>query len=93
MPFAILLQIPGLTGHWYIQTADGETTEVQPNPKLLLAGMVISTAAAILANIALIRRFSEHQPREMTLFSIAMLSIHGKIFRHRKRMCLVMFEC
>ncbi|KAG8742490.1 hypothetical protein FRC10_001386 [Ceratobasidium sp. 414] len=54
IPFAILLEIPGLTEHWYIKTEGNKTIETQENPKILDAGLAISMASAVIANIALI---------------------------------------
>ena len=80
VPFSILLEIPGTTGHWYIRTEGTQTVEVRPNPALLEIGIGISMGMGVIANIALIRRFSEHQPKEMTIIAIICLTIHGVFF-------------
>jgi potassium channel subfamily K, other eukaryote len=78
IPFAILLEIPGLSGHWYVRTDENKVVDVQPNPPLIVVGMGISIAAAIIANIALIRRFLEMQPKLMTFVAVITLAVHGE---------------
>ncbi|KZS97353.1 voltage-gated potassium channel [Sistotremastrum niveocremeum HHB9708] len=79
VPFAILLEIPGLTDHWYIRTEANQTVQTQPNPPLLDAGLAISMACALIANLALIIRFLEKRPKLMTLIAIFTLSVHDLI--------------
>lgn len=77
IPFSILLEIPGLTEHWYIVTENNQTIESRKNSALLDAGMSISMACALIANIAIVFRFLERKVRTSTLIAIATLSIHG----------------
>lgn len=77
MPFAILLQIPGLTEHWYIRTMDNQTIEIRDNPAILDVGIAISMACALIANICLIVRFLEKHVSMMTLVAIGFLTIQG----------------
>ncbi|QRW10440.1 ion channel protein [Ceratobasidium sp. AG-Ba] len=79
IPFAILLEIPGLTEHWYIRTVANKTVETQENPKILDAGLAISMASAVLANIALIFRFLERRVRLATWVAICGLVVHDII--------------
>ncbi|CAE6474241.1 unnamed protein product [Rhizoctonia solani] len=92
IPFAILLEIPGLTEHWYIRTIANKTVETQENPKILDAGLAISMASAVVANAALITtmasavvanaalitRFLERRVRLSTFIAIGGLVVHGK---------------
>ncbi|KAF9067066.1 hypothetical protein BDP27DRAFT_1226488 [Rhodocollybia butyracea] len=78
IPFAILLEIPGLTSNWYIRTVNNETVEKRPNPLILDIGLGLSMACALLANMALITRFLERNIRLMTLLVVVFLTIHGK---------------
>lgn len=77
IPFSILLEIPGLTEHWYIRTEANSIVETQPNPPILDVGLGISMACALIANICLILRFLEKRVKTMTLFSIIFLTLHG----------------
>jgi potassium channel subfamily K, other eukaryote len=77
IPFSILLEIPGLTEHWYIRTQDNQVVEHRSNPVLLNVGLGLSLACAILANLCLITRFLEIRVKTMTLLCVAFLSIHG----------------
>lgn len=77
IPFSILLEIPGLTEHWYIVTENNQTIESRKNSALLDAGMSISMACALIANIAIVFRFLERKVRTSTLIAIATLTIHG----------------
>lgn len=77
IPFSILLEIPGLTEHWYIATENNQTIESRKNSALLDAGMGISMACALIANIAIVFRFLERKVRTSTLIAIATLTIHG----------------
>jgi hypothetical protein len=78
IPFAILLEIPGLTEHWYIRTDERQIVETQPNPVILDVGLGFSMGCAVIANIALIIRFLEKHVKAMTLTCICFLSIHGE---------------
>jgi potassium channel subfamily K, other eukaryote len=77
IPFSILLEIPGLTSHWYIRTQNNMTIQTQKNPPILDVGMAISLASAIAANIFLVLRFLEVRVKTMTLACIFFLSTHG----------------
>ncbi|CAE6459001.1 hypothetical protein ACGC1H_002100 [Rhizoctonia solani] len=79
IPFAILLEIPGLTEHWYIRTVANKTVETQENPKILDAGLAISMASAVVANVALITRFLERRVRLSTCIAIGGLVVHDII--------------
>ncbi|CCO32747.1 hypothetical protein BN14_06810 [Rhizoctonia solani AG-1 IB] len=79
IPFAILLEIPGLTEHWYIRTIGNKTVETQENSKILDAGLAISMASAVAANAALITRFLERRVRLATFIAIGGLIIHDII--------------
>ncbi|KAH9917328.1 uncharacterized protein B0H18DRAFT_1123673 [Fomitopsis serialis] len=79
IPFSILLEIPGLTEHWYIQTQGNETVDVRPNPVILDVGLAFSMACAVFANVCLILRFSEKWIKATTLFCILFLTIHDAI--------------
>ncbi|CCO33031.1 hypothetical protein BN14_07100 [Rhizoctonia solani AG-1 IB] len=79
IPFAILLEIPGLTEHWYIRTIGNKTVETQENSKILDAGLAISMASAVAANAALITRFLERRVRLATFLAIGGLIIHDII--------------
>lgn len=85
IPFSILLEIPGLTGHWYIRTQDYDTIETRPNSALLDAGLAISMACAVIANICIIVRFLEKRVTTMTLACILFLSIHGSYLCFKPR--------
>ena len=77
IPFSILLEIPGLTEHWYIRTEANKTIESRPNPAILDVGLAFSMACAVFANICLILRFSEKWIKATTLFCILFLTCHG----------------
>ncbi|OAX37519.1 voltage-gated potassium channel [Rhizopogon vinicolor AM-OR11-026] len=79
IPFSILLEIPGLTGHWYIRTEGNDIVETRPNSAILDAGLAISMACAVIANACLIVRFLEKRVMTMTLSCILFLSIHDII--------------
>ncbi|KAG2135336.1 hypothetical protein DEU56DRAFT_807679 [Suillus clintonianus] len=79
IPFSILLEIPGLTGHWYIRTEDYSTVQTHPNPVLLDIGLAFSMTCAILANICIVLRFLEKRVMTMTILCIVFLSIHDII--------------
>ncbi|KAG8954860.1 hypothetical protein FRC04_010343 [Tulasnella sp. 424] len=63
-PFAILLEIPGLTEHWYIRTENHQVVESRQNPK---------------TNLALIARFLEHEVIFNTCLAMVVLIIHDII--------------
>ncbi|KIK54974.1 hypothetical protein GYMLUDRAFT_48173 [Collybiopsis luxurians FD-317 M1] len=79
IPFSILLEIPGLTGNWYIRTVDNQTVEKRPNPAILDVGLGFSMACALVANIALIVRFLERNVRLMTMICVVFLTLHDLI--------------
>jgi hypothetical protein len=78
IPFLVLLSIPSLTNHWYVQT-DGASATVKsaPNPLLLDVAMGLSMACGVLANVCLILRFTERNVKKMTLLCIISLSMNG----------------
>ncbi|KAJ7150894.1 hypothetical protein C8R43DRAFT_887165 [Mycena crocata] len=78
IPFSILLEIPGLTEHWYIRTVDNKIVEKQPNPLILNIGLGVSMACALVANICLVVRFLEKKVKLMTIGCIVFLTIHGE---------------
>lgn len=78
IPFSILLEIPGLTGHWYIKTIDNKTVETQPNPLVLDVGLAFSMACAVVANACLVARFLEFRVRPMTVTCVVFLTMHGE---------------
>ena len=51
-PFSILLEIPGLTEHWYVKQVDNVPVAYQENPVILDVGLAISMACALIANMA-----------------------------------------
>jgi len=78
VPFSILLDIPSLTGHWYVRTGpNGETIETRPNPRLLNVAMAVSMAFALFACICLVIRFTERAVKLMTILCIILLTAHG----------------
>ncbi|KAA1478158.1 voltage-gated potassium channel [Dentipellis sp. KUC8613] len=79
IPFSILLEIPGLTEHWYVRTENNKTVESKPNTAILDAGLGISMACAVLANIALVTRFMERKVKLMTILCILLLTSHDLI--------------
>ncbi|KAG1751002.1 hypothetical protein EDD22DRAFT_850754 [Suillus occidentalis] len=79
IPFSILLEIPGLTGYWYIRTEDYNTVQTRSNPVLLDIGLAFSMTCAVLANICIILRFLEKRVMRMTVLCIVFLSIHDTI--------------
>ena len=78
-PFSILLEIPGLTEHWYVRTVNNVPVVYQPNPVILDVGLAISVICAVIANIALISRFLERRVLMSTIVTIIGLSIHDLI--------------
>lgn len=100
IPFCILLEIPGLTEHWYILTDGSTIIASKPNPPLIDVGMALSLLCAVLANACLIFRFLEMRIKTMTILCTLFLSIHGKltitylarrdthiVFRYYQRRC------
>ncbi|KAJ6608227.1 hypothetical protein B0H10DRAFT_1816320 [Mycena sp. CBHHK59/15] len=79
IPFSILLEIPGLTEHWYIRTVNNQIVEKRPNPMILNVGLGFSMACALAANICLVVRFLEKRVKMMTVGCIVFLSIHDVI--------------
>ncbi|KAJ7249438.1 hypothetical protein C8J57DRAFT_1521927 [Mycena rebaudengoi] len=79
IPFSILLEIPGLTEHWYIRTVDNKIVETQANPMILNVGLGFSMGCAVVANICLVARFLEKKIKTMTLGCILFLTIHDVI--------------
>lgn len=77
IPFSILLEIPGLTEHWYVRTEGGKIVETRPNPILLDVGLGLSLTCAVIANICLIARFLERKVKLMTWLCIGFLTIHS----------------
>jgi potassium channel subfamily K len=80
-PFAILLEIPGLTEHWYVRLDRSTNTPVayQENPTWLNAALGISVSCAVIANMSLISRFLERKVLASTVTCIVALSIHDII--------------
>ena len=80
-PFAILLEIPGLTEHWYVRLdrATNMPVAYQNNPPLLNAALAISVVCAVIANVSLICRFLERHVLASTITCIVALSIHDII--------------
>lgn len=78
IPFSILLQIPGLTEHWYVRTSGNTVVEARSNSALLETSLVLSMALVIFANLALICRFLERRVRRCTILCIVALTSHGK---------------
>ncbi|KAJ6600011.1 hypothetical protein DFH09DRAFT_628154 [Mycena vulgaris] len=79
IPFSILLEIPGLTEHWYIRTINNQIVERRPNPMILNIGLGFSMACALAANICLVVRFLETKVKLMTMGCIIFLTIHDVI--------------
>ena len=78
VPFSILLDIPSLSGHWYVRTGpNSETIETRPNPRLLNIAMAVSMACALFACICLVIRFTERAVKAMTILAIISLTVHG----------------
>lgn len=79
IPFSILLEIPGLTGYWYIRTENYKTVQTHSNPVLLDIGLAFSMTCAVLANLCIILRFLEKRVLTTTILCIIFLSIHDII--------------
>lgn len=69
----------GLTEPWYIQTQGYTIVATQSNPALLEAGLAISLALGVAANVCLLARFLEFRPKRYTLLAILALSLHDAI--------------
>ncbi|KDN52470.1 hypothetical protein K437DRAFT_254252 [Tilletiaria anomala UBC 951] len=80
-PFAIMLEVPGLTSKWYVRTpTPGISVVYQDNPALLDVGLAISMGSAIIANIFIILRFLELlRPRFSTVVAVIFLTFHDII--------------
>ncbi|KAI9462782.1 voltage-gated potassium channel [Lactarius psammicola] len=76
IPFSILLQIPGLTEHWYVRTDGNEIVESRKNSALLELSLILSMALVVFANLALICRFMERRVKTCTILCIVALTIH-----------------
>lgn len=83
IPFCILLEIPGLTAHWYIRTDGSTIVASKPNPPLFDVGIALSILCVVLANACLVLRFLETRIMTMTILCIVFLSIHGKLTNTR----------
>jgi potassium channel subfamily K len=81
IPFSILLEIPGLTEHWYIRTGEGgKTVQTKRNTAILETGAVVSFVCAVVANAFLVMRFLEYKVLAATVACIGFLTIHGMFF-------------
>lgn len=78
IPFAILLEIPGLTEPWYVRTYNHQTVESRKDPLFVTISISISMALAVLANIVLIFRFLGRNVKRNTIICIVALTVHGK---------------
>ncbi|KAH0834750.1 hypothetical protein J3R83DRAFT_10328 [Lanmaoa asiatica] len=79
IPFCILLEIPGLTAHWFIRRDGSTIVASKPNPPLLDVGIALSILCAVLANVCLVVRFLERHIKTMTILCTLFLSIHDII--------------
>ena len=77
IPFAILLEIPGLTEHWYIRTSQNNTVETKKNPAILNVALGLSITCALVANISLVFRFLEKKVKVSTVICVVFLTFHG----------------
>ncbi len=80
IPFSILLEIPGLTEHWYIRTEANQVVETKSNPVILRVGLAISISCGLFANICIVMRFLERRVKTTTLLTIIFLTAHGESF-------------
>lgn len=78
IPFSILLEIPGLTEHWYVRTEANKVVETRNNAVILDVGLAFSMTCALFANICLVLRFLEKRVRLVTLLTIFFLTVHGE---------------
>ncbi|KAI0253017.1 hypothetical protein BJV78DRAFT_261016 [Lactifluus subvellereus] len=76
IPFSILLQIPGLTEHWYVRTSGNQIIQARKNSAILIVSLAISMLLAVVANIALIYRFLERRVKRSTIICILALTLH-----------------
>lgn len=79
VPFALLLEIPGLTEHWYIRTESNQVVETRENPVILDVGLALSMACGLFANICLMLRFLEKRVKTVTLLTMVFLTLHDLI--------------
>lgn len=77
VPFALLLEVPGLTEHWYIRTEANQVVETRDNPVILDVGLALSMACGLCANICLMLRFLEIRVKTVTLLTVVSLTLHG----------------
>ncbi|PWN23534.1 hypothetical protein BCV69DRAFT_279462 [Microstroma glucosiphilum] len=80
-PFSIMLEVPGICTKWYVRINPvGENVDYRDNPPILYIGLAFSMAAAVLANIFLIFRFTKLiGPRKGTMASAICFIIHDLI--------------
>lgn len=83
IPLSILLSIPSLTSHWYVQTDGNVILEAPPTPLYLIVVMSLSMVCGVLANICLVLRFAERSIKKMTLLCIILLSMNGSCLPSR----------
>ncbi|KAF9457930.1 hypothetical protein BDZ94DRAFT_1174632 [Collybia nuda] len=79
IPFSILLEIPGLTEEWYIQTKADKIVDKKPNTVILDVALAFSVAFAVMANVCLVVRFMEKKVKYMTVLCVIFLTIHDVI--------------
>lgn len=80
-PFSIMLEVPGLTSKWYVRNdTSGQQVIYRPNPVLLDVGLAFSLAAAVIANLMLITRFTKlMRPRKASILAFLGFTIHDAI--------------
>ncbi|UZJ53111.1 hypothetical protein CBS101457_002431 [Exobasidium rhododendri] len=80
-PFSIMLEIPGFTSRWYVrQNAMQLGVYYKPNPPILDVGLAFSLTSAVIANVAILGRFSERlTPRRATFIAGSCLIAHDLI--------------
>ncbi|PWN47971.1 voltage-gated potassium channel, partial [Violaceomyces palustris] len=80
-PFSIMLEVPGFTSPWYVKSgSEYEPASYRQNTRILNIGLGFSMAAAILANVAIICRFTELvKPRVSTAVAIFCFGVHDVI--------------
>jgi hypothetical protein len=72
-----LFSLPGLTEHWYVRRdASGFVVETKPDPPLIIAAGAVTLAVAILANLSIMSRLVDTQPRFFTFSTLFLLSVH-----------------
>jgi hypothetical protein len=79
VPFALLLEIGGLTESWYIRVEGNNVVETRPNSAILDVGLAVSIFNLSLVNIFLVLRFLEIRVKTMTIFSVVFLTTHGEL--------------